>query len=145
MKNTGIVVLLGAIVFAAPALAGEPKLSATYEDCMDAPQSTTASMQECMAAESKRWDGRLNRAYKTLQKRLDDPEYKADLKRLNNQEPKNREKLVAAQRLWLKYREAKCGVLASLTGGTIDILAAASCWLDTLAHRTLELEAMLEP
>lgn len=145
MKNTGIAIGLAVAVLAAPTLAGEPKLSATYETCMAAPQSTTASMQECMNAESKRWDVRLNRAYKTLVKQLDDPEYKADLKRLNNQEPKNREKLVAAQRLWLKYRKAKCGVLASLTGGTIDILAAAGCWLDTLAHRTLELEAMLEP
>lgn len=107
------------------AQAKEPQYSVTYERCMDTSGGVTAEMVSCIGAELKRHDARLNAQYKAALASLEE-----------NQQALLRE----AQRQWIKYRDANCGLYAQLTGGTIDRLNSATCVLDTTARRADELE-----
>lgn len=48
-------------------------LSKTYSQCMEQSGGVTAAMVECITAEYKRQDTRLNQAYKALSKDLSAP------------------------------------------------------------------------
>ncbi|WP_095107765.1 lysozyme inhibitor LprI family protein [Pseudomonas sp. Irchel 3E20] len=104
--------------------------SPAYSQCMKASGGVTVEMLDCQAAEIKRQDTRLNQAYKAAMAALD-ADKKAPLKDV--------------QRLWLKYRDANCGFVASLTGGTIDAINASSCFLDMTKTRARELENLVGP
>lgn len=86
---------------------------------------STTQMVECVASIAERWDKRLNAAY---QKALKDAVSTAQ-----------RDQLRAAQRLWVRYRDANCEYYA-LGEGTISRLEAASCLHDVTKSRALELE-----
>ncbi|WP_404936553.1 lysozyme inhibitor LprI family protein [Pseudomonas aeruginosa] len=45
-----------------------------------------------------------------------------------------------AQRLWVKFRDADCGVYYSLTGGTMDMLNGSGCELAMTKERAESLE-----
>ena len=85
-------------------------------------QQTTVDIEQCLGRLTKAWDQRLNSAYQKLLK--DNPE--AD-------------KLRAAQRLWVQFRDANCRYYGA-GEGTIKRLDAAECMRSTTAHRALELE-----
>ena len=50
-----------------------------------------------------------------------------------------------AQRLWIKFRDADCALLGSLTGGSIDRINSASCFLDMTKQRADDLARLAEP
>ena len=97
--------------------------SPAYSQCMQTAE-TTLDMSNCQGAELKREDARLNSAYKKAKAGLD---------------PAQQAKLLDAQRLWIKYRDANCKVYYSLTGGTIDQINGASCLLKMTKARADEL------
>ncbi len=130
-RSVLIIGFMALIVPGSPAGALEPKLSATSSACMEASNSVTANMRECLARETGRWDTRLNRAYNAVLHETRD-------------RPASKKRLREAQRAWLKYRQANCAYYGRRSGGSIDIINGASCWLDDTAHRALELENMLE-
>jgi uncharacterized protein YecT (DUF1311 family) len=83
-------------------------------------------MEQCIARLTKAWDRRLNAAYrKLLQGSL-----------------QAEERLRAAERLWLQFRDANCRYYG--TGeGTITRIHSAECFRSMTAHRALELEDLL--
>ena len=110
--------------------AADDGYSATYTSCMDASGGVTMNMLDCMGSETEQHDARLNQNYKAAMQALD--------KGQQNQ-------LRDAQRLWIKFRDADCALLGSLTGGSIDRINSASCFLDMTKQRADDLGRLVEP
>ncbi|SDM08017.1 Uncharacterized conserved protein YecT, DUF1311 family [Oryzisolibacter propanilivorax] len=110
---------------ALPAHADQPAYSPRYQSCMDRAGGVTVSMLDCIGDEHGRQDQRLNQAYRTLTGQL---------------APSRRKGLVAAQRLWLQYRDANCGFYADPDGGTLAGVSAALCRLQMTTQRAQELQ-----
>jgi uncharacterized protein YecT (DUF1311 family) len=70
----------------------------------------------------------LNTAYKALQARIDAPQHQP---------------LLAAQRLWLQYRDANYG-FSGVQDGSIRQVQAAECIRSMTAARARELEKAME-
>lgn len=116
-------------ILALALLAASPLAQAdNYSQCMKG-ASTTAAMSECSGAELKRQDDRLNQNYKAAMGSL-------------GEEQKG--KLRDAQRKWVAYRDANCGMYYSMTGGTIDRLNGIGCEVDMTKQRAGELENLPE-
>ncbi|MHA6197224.1 lysozyme inhibitor LprI family protein [Pseudomonas wadenswilerensis] len=98
----------------------------SYSQCMKT-ANTTVAMRDCTGAELKRQDTRLNQSYKSAMGSLEQPQ---------------QDKLREAQRAWVKYRDANCGMYYGLTGGTIDQLNGAGCEVDMTRQRADELEKL---
>lgn len=96
---------------------------AQYQTCSS---GTTVEIVECVNRATKEWDLRLNTSYKALMGRVDEGQ---------------REPLKAAQRLWIKYRDANCTLYASREG-TIRQIEGAECMRAMTKSRTCELEAI---
>lgn len=112
------------------ALAADAELSKSYASCMDKSGGVTMGMIECMSAEHKRQDARLNTAYKALM---------ADL------QPARKSQLQQAQRIWIQFRDANCGFYLDPEGGTMARVAANSCVMAMTAERANELENFKQP
>ena len=82
-------------------------------------------MVECLNAKTAQWDKRLNAAYQNA---------------LKSAEPKQREQLRQAQRLWVRYRDANCAYYAG-GEGTIARINAAACLRDMTQKRAEELSS----
>ena len=80
--------------------------SREYKRCLDNSGGVTSEMRNCNGNELKFQDNLLNKYYKQAMKVLD---------------AAHRDELKKVQRLWMKYRDAKCGFLFGLTGGTMDL------------------------
>lgn len=93
-----------------------------YRECS---KGTTAGIVDCVNAGARTWDRRLNRAYRSLLERSD---------------PGQREPLKAAQRLWIRYRDANCGFYAA-GEGSLRQVEAAECVRAMTQQRACELEA----
>ncbi len=91
-------------------------------------QVSTVGIVDCLAAKTKTWDQRLNKAYKTL---------------LQHVAPPQRDPLKAAQRLWVQYRNVNCGFYAAHEG-TIREVEAADCLRSMTTQRALELEEAIK-
>ncbi len=113
----GAAALLGAAAFAFAGDQGDPNASCT---------GGTYQMVDCLAAQTAQWDKKMTVAYRGLMKELES-------------KPKEREQLRAAQRLWIKYRDANC-LYYRLGEGSIAIVDAGSCFLRMTKERALELE-----
>jgi len=98
--------------------------SRQYKQCLDNSGGVTVAMRRCNGDELKFQDRRLNRYYK---------------KAMNVLDKEHRTKLKKVQRLWIKYRDAKCGFLFGLTGGTMDLVAGGGCYVDMTTKRAQEL------
>jgi uncharacterized protein YecT (DUF1311 family) len=94
--------------------------------CNDA--ADTLSIVACIQGETAAWDRRLNAAYAALKKRIDS----------GQQEP-----LLAAQRLWIQYRDANCRFYGSQEG-TIRQIQAAECLKTMTRDRATELERAMK-
>lgn len=105
--------------------AADDGYSATYSTCMDASGGVTTNMLDCMGSEIKQQDARLNQNYKGAMQAL---------------APAQQTQLRDAQRLWVKFRDADCTLLGSLTGGTSDSVNRASCFLDMTKKRADDLD-----
>jgi uncharacterized protein YecT (DUF1311 family) len=107
--------LIGAAVSAYGGDQGNPD-----ENC----DGSTYEMVECLKAQTAHWDKRLNAAYKSA---------------LDAAQPKQREQLRTAQRLWIQYRDANC-LYYDLGEGTIARIEAGDCMRKMTKARALELE-----
>jgi uncharacterized protein YecT (DUF1311 family) len=101
----------------------------TFDACMDKAGGVTASMLDCIGAETDRQDARLNAAYKKLMGTL---------------APGRQASLKSAQRLWIGYRDANCAFRADPDGGTLAGVTAADCVLTMTRDRAQELEGLTE-
>jgi uncharacterized protein YecT (DUF1311 family) len=108
-------VLIGAAAFAYAGDQGDPDQSCN---------GSTYEMVECLRAKTAKWDKRMTIAYQHT---------------LNASEPKQREQLRVAQRLWLQYRDANC-LYYGLGEGTIARVEAGDCMLRMTQGRAIELE-----
>jgi uncharacterized protein YecT (DUF1311 family) len=97
-----------------------------YQPCGDKP--STLAIVECVQAKTKAADQRLNATYKALQARID---------------PAQRQPLLAAQRLWVQYRDANCGFYGAQEG-TIREVQAAECLHSMTEDRARELEKAMK-
>ena len=132
MQLTYVPVLLMAFLAIASAQAfGQEKdlLSAEYSKCIEQSGGTNPGMLDCMGAEEKRQDKRLNDVYKKL---------------MNELKPKRKRQLQEAQRLWIKYIEANCNWYLDPDGGTAATLAANECPVLAKAARARELENFIQ-
>lgn len=110
--------------------AQEINLTKQFSVCMDKAEGVTQNMVECIDAETKRQDARLNKAYKALV---------ADLN------PERKKQLLEAQRAWLKFRDTNCAFYFDPEGGTIARVQAVDCMMTMTASRAKELENFTQP
>ncbi len=110
--------------------AQEINLTKQFSVCMDKADGVTQNMVECIDAEIKRQDARLNKAYKALV---------ADLT------PERKKQLLEAQRAWLKFRDTNCAFYFDPDGGTIARVQAVDCLMTMTASRAKELENFTQP
>ena len=108
-------VLIGAAAFTYAGDQGEPDQSC---------DGSTYEIGECLRAKTAQWDNRMTIAYQRM---------------LNAGEPKQREQLRVAQRLWIQYRDANC-LYYGLGEGTIARVEAGDCMLRMTQSRAIELE-----
>lgn len=109
--------------------AADDGYSETYTACMDESGGVTVNMLNCMGSETEQQDARLNQNYKASMQALT---------------PAQQTQLRDAQRLWIKFRDADCALLGSLTGGSIDRINSASCFLDMTKQRADGLARLAE-
>ncbi len=100
-----------------------PSAAGPGEGCRNA--STTAAMRACENARYQAADQRLNEVYAQLMKDLD---------------AGRREKLRAAERVWLQFRDANAEFLGSAAaGGTLEPLLRITALADMTEARAAEL------
>jgi uncharacterized protein YecT (DUF1311 family) len=109
--------------------AADDGTSTTYTACMDESGGVTMNMLDCMSSETDQQDARLNQNYKAAMQALT---------------PAQQTQLRDAQRLWIKFRDADCALLGNLTGGSIDRINGASCFLDMTKERADDLASLAE-
>ena len=120
---------MAAVMMASAAVqASDESLRASYQRCMDR-ASTTADMHDCSNTEMKYQDTRLNKAYQKAMKSLDQ---------------KRAQELQNLQRLWIRYRDAKCNFYNVPDGGSIVGLNVGGCLLTETTRRADELEWITE-
>jgi len=98
-----------------------------YSACLEKANGITAEMINCMLAETRRQDARLNENYKKLLSKL-------------ATERKNA--LIEAQRAWIRFRDTNCGFYADPEGGSAARMAANECILNATADRAKELQLL---
>ncbi|MNF62985.1 hypothetical protein D3C85_1203410 [compost metagenome] len=113
----------------AGANAADDGYSTTYTACMDESGGVTVNMLDCTGHETEQQDARLNQNFKAAMQALAQAQ---------------QAQLRDAQRLWIKFRDADCTLLGSLTGGTIDSVNSASCFLDMTKKRADDLAWLAE-
>src|SRR3954447_3571791 len=119
-----ILVVIGLLSSTPLLAAADSDMSQEYSGCMDKSNGNTAGMTDCIAAETKRQDARLNENYKRLVSKL-------SAKRKNT--------LQGAQRAWVKFRDANCSFYSDPDGGTAALLDGRDCFLQATAGRAKEL------
>lgn len=124
-KNAALFLMLCSLPLAGSAQ--DAGLTKQFSACMDKSNSTTVDMLECIDAETKRQDGRLNKAYKEAMSQLS---------------AERKKQLQQAQRAWITYRDANCGFYADPEGGSMARLVASDCFMSATASRAKELESL---
>ena len=126
--GVGLVVAAILSLSATCAVAEDDVTSPQMKRCLDASGGVTAAMRECQSEEIARQDKRLNQVYQSLMRRVSE---------------KQASELRTAQRAWLAYREATCGLIFTFgTGGTIDLINVGGCEVDSRARRVKFLETL---
>lgn len=115
-----------AACFATAAQGDDACVGEAASQCMNQPGGeTTPGTAACLAAEADRWDGHLN------------AEYKARMAELT---PDQKTALREAQRAWIAFRDADCGLQYQIfVDGTIRSVVYSSCMLTMTAERALAL------
>ncbi|KQQ36244.1 hypothetical protein ASF61_08675 [Duganella sp. Leaf126] len=104
--------------------------SAHARDCATA--TSTRDMNACAAGTQKAAEDRLNTEYQRVRDTLDRGAI--------------RTQFVAAQRLWIKFREADCKTVLALYGtGSARTVMYLGCMQDRAETRTRELERFTGP
>ena len=105
--------------------ASETDMSKQYTTCMDKANGVNPDMIDCILAETKQQDARLNENYKRLMSKLSGIRKKA---------------LLEAQRAWIRFRDANCTFWDDPAGGQSAAVTAKECILTMTADRASELE-----
>ena len=105
-------------------------LTSEYSKCMADAGGVDPAMIQCIEAETKRQDKKLNETYQKL---------------LGKLSPKRQQELLATQRLWIKYTEANCNFYYDPDGGSAARLGAYDCVMNAKVSRAKELESFLLP
>jgi uncharacterized protein YecT (DUF1311 family) len=115
----------------APACIGLPARA-----CQDRPDgSTTSGIVACISAETQVWDTLLNEEYALLRDALREDDARGMMQGLSRADA-----LQGAQRAWIAFRDADCGLAWAIwQDGTIRGPIAADCRLAHTARRALEL------
>ncbi|MEM9427653.1 MAG: lysozyme inhibitor LprI family protein [Pseudomonadota bacterium] len=108
--------------------------------CMDSQDGghSTLGMTMCAMAEARVWDKFLNLEYRATMDGLkamdtDEAEYFPEF-------ANRAESLRAAQRAWIAFRDAECGLAYAMWGsGSMRNIASSNCQLEMTAARTIEL------
>jgi uncharacterized protein YecT (DUF1311 family) len=111
--------LIGAAAFAFAGDQSEPEINC---------DGSTYEIVECLKAKTAEWDKRMTIAYQQA---------------LKDAEPKQREQLRVAQRLWIQYRDANC-LYYDLGEGTNARIEAGYCMKELTQTRAVELESKTE-
>jgi uncharacterized protein YecT (DUF1311 family) len=109
------------------AASADREMAQEYSACLERANRITAEMINCMLAETRRQDARLNENYKKLLSKL-------------AAERKNA--LIEAQRAWIRFRDANCGFYADPEGGSAARMAANECILNATVDRAKELQLL---
>jgi uncharacterized protein YecT (DUF1311 family) len=97
----------------------------------------TPDLNECAAREQKAVEARLNGTYQKVLKELEERD---------ENHVETRKKLVAAQRAWIKFREADCdAAYQHYIDGSMRNLVYSGCMQQRAAQRIKELDAFLGP
>lgn len=92
---------------------------------------TQVEMNQCAIKEYEKADGELNRVYREVMAAL---------------RPEIQEKLKAAQRAWIAYRDAHCDCASfDYSGGSIYPLVYYNCLRDLTMARITEIQQLLQP
>jgi len=102
------------------ASANDVGLTQQFSICIDRSNGVTAEMLDCIGAETKRQDVRLNKAYKDVMASLT---------------PARKKQLQEVQRVWIKYRDVNCNFYADPDGGTLAALSSHDCSVMTASCR----------
>jgi len=94
---------------------------------MESSSGVTINMLECIDAEAKRQDLRINKAYKIAMDQLS---------------PERKKQLQQAQRAWINYRDANCQFYFDPDGGSLARVSANDCFMSATATRAKELEVI---
>ena len=105
--------------------ASNNNLGKQYNTCMKKAGGVTSKMHDCISAETKRQDTRLNKSYKALMPTLN---------------ATRKKELQNVQRLWIKYRDANCKFYYDPEGGSIAAVNSGVCYLEETAYRATKLE-----
>lgn len=116
-----------AFAITGPVMADYSLYSEQFSTCMDKSGGATFAMVDCINAELKVQDARLNSAYKKLGAKLT-PERKIQLRDV--------------QRIWIRYRDANCAFHADPEGGSLARIAGSHCFLQETTLRAQELEQL---
>lgn len=116
-----------AFAITGPVMADYSLYSEQFSTCMDKSGGATFAMVDCINAELKVQDARLNSAYKKLGAKLT-PERKIQLRDV--------------QRMWIRYRDANCAFHADPEGGSLARIAGSHCFLQETTLRAQELEQL---
>ncbi len=104
---------------------------------------TTLGIVTCALAELRAWDVLLNEEYKATRDwaLVRDTETKGDFPEFANLA----DSLLEAQRAWITYRDAECGLAYALWGsGSMRNIASSNCQMSMTAQRTIQLRGMRE-
>jgi uncharacterized protein YecT (DUF1311 family) len=112
-----------------PALvaAADREMTQAYATCLAQSNGVTLEMINCMLAETRRQDARLNENFKKLISELGTERKKA---------------LVEAQRAWINFRDTNCGFYADPEGGSAARMAANECILNSTVDCAKELQLL---
>jgi uncharacterized protein YecT (DUF1311 family) len=103
--------------------------SKEFTTCIEKSGGVTVSMRDCSAAEYKKQDDRLNRNYKKLKESLSEAQ---------------KQQLLEAQRIWLKFRDTNCDLYAKIYEGTMALIVIDDCYLTAVTERATELENIID-
>lgn len=113
-----------ALLSLSPLALASNEYSPQFGACMNKAEGVTSAMVECYNEELEKEDARLNNAYKNVMTAFS---------------PENKQKVLTAQRLWIKFRDADCNLYYTLSGGTMDLLNGADCTLSMTKKRADDL------
>lgn len=115
------------------------------ETCMNGTDGgwSTLGMTFCTLAEAEVWDEYLNAEYRQTRAWAEAAD--AEEAEFFPGYAQRAEFLLEAQRAWITFRDAECGLEYALWGsGSMRNIAGASCKLDMTAARTIELRSHRE-
>lgn len=109
-----------------PRAEGPSCLGQAAQGCTAAATDSTRDIIACIEAETAAWDGLLNAEYKA--------------RRAEMTAPGLAERLQTAQRAWIAYRDAECGLEVARWGdATLSGVVGANCRMEMTATRASEL------